>query len=104
MEEVIYFEFNEKWIKDNQLIIVISNIDMSINFCVTAKKSWVEKNCPNLLTTYKKFLRMLEEDEPSYGNFGCPFLEYNEENIGIHYAYKKEDNQGYSYYDIDPED
>lgn len=77
---------------------------MSINFCVTAKKSWVEKNCPNLLTTYKKFLRIPEEDELPYGDFGCPFLEYNEENIGIHYAYEKEDSQGYLYYDIDPED
>ena len=55
-------------------------------FGIPLLQLWVD------VKTYKKFLRMLEEDEPSYGNFGCPFLEYNEENIGIHYAYEKEDN------------
>ena len=43
------------------------------------------KKCPNLLTKYSKFIRQEKNGELSYGQFGCPFLEYNKENIGIHY-------------------
>lgn len=75
MEEIIYFEINNwfsgrdypddkifrKWISDNQfgdnewckenkLCVKYGPIDMSMNYCVAAPKSWVEKNCPKLLT------------------------------------------------------
>lgn len=40
------------------------------------------KKCPNLLTKYSKFIRQEENGELPYGQFGCPFLEYNKENIG----------------------
>ena len=75
MEEIVYFEINNwfagrdypndeifyKWIKDcqfrdnewckqNKLCVMCGAIDMSMNYCVAAPKSWVEKNCPKLLT------------------------------------------------------
>ena len=84
---------NEKWVIENELCVVASMVDMSSNFCITAKKEWVEKNCPKLLTDYKEFLRYPEkyenEDEDEcvdvYGRFGCHFLEWSEENFGITY-------------------
>lgn len=82
---------NEKWVIENELCVVASIVDMSSNFCITAKKEWVEKNCPKLLTDYKEFLRYPEkyededEDEDVYGRFGCHFLEWSKENFGITY-------------------
>lgn len=74
---------NEEFVKENKLCVVRSIIDMSVNFCITAKKEWVEKNCPKLLTDYTDFLREPDEDGYVYGRFGDEFLEYSEENIGI---------------------
>lgn len=98
-----YINFrDEQWVKDNELVIVESLVDMSINFCVSAKREWVEQNCSELLTKYKEFIRVEDEDgDVPYGNFGCPFLEWSEINIGIHQAIEKEDSQGYVYYSID---
>ena len=75
MEEIVYFEINNwfagkdypndeifyKWIKDyqfrndewckqNKLCVMCGAIDMSMNYCVAAPKSWVLENCPKLLT------------------------------------------------------
>ena len=77
---------DKNWVKNNKLVVVETHVDMSLNYCITAAKSWVEKNCPELLTTYKDFIRYPEEDdELPYGRFDCPFMEYTEENIGFHY-------------------
>ena len=82
---------NEDWVIENELCVVASMVDMSSNFCITAKKEWVEKNCPKLLTDYKEFLRYPEkyededEDGDVYGRFGCHFLEWSKENFGITY-------------------
>ena len=95
---------NEDWIKENKLVVVESLVDMSMNYCVTSTKKWVEENCPELLSIYKKFIRQADEDdEVPYGRFGCPFLEYEENNIGYHYADEVECN-GYWQYVIDYED
>ena len=95
---------DEKWIEENKLVVVESFVDMSMNFCITTTKEWVEKNCPELLSTYKEFTRKADEDgEPPYGRFGCPFLEYDEENIGYHYAEEVECN-GYFQYVVDYEE
>ena len=48
---------DENWVKENKLCVVRSIIDMSVNFCITTTKSWVEKNCPKLLTEHTEFLR-----------------------------------------------
>ena len=74
---------NEEWVKENKLCVVESLVDMSSNYCITATKDWVEKNCPELLTKYTEFLREPDEDGYVYGRFGHEFLEYKEENIGI---------------------
>ena len=84
-------EIMDKWYKDNELVVVISVLDMSVNFCVSAKKSWVEKVCPKLLTEYTKFLRTSEDGNLPIGEYSCPFKEYKPENFGIHYwSYEEE--------------
>lgn len=86
---------NEDWVEKNQLCVVAAHVDMSVNFCVTAKKEWVEKNCPKLLTEYTQFLREPEDDdEMVYGQFGHEFLPYEEDNIGISFA-SDEDEEVY---------
>lgn len=95
---------DEEWIKENRLVVVESSVDMSMNFCVTATKEWVENNCPELLSTYENFIRKPDDDEETpYGRFKCPFLEYNEDNIGYHYAEEVECD-GYNQYVIDFEE
>ena len=101
----LYFS-NEKWVKENKLCVVYQIIDMSVNWCVTATREWVEKNCPKLLSEettsvttittskdgevrkveeypYSMFLRMPDEYGEVCGRFGASFKEYSEENIGI---------------------
>lgn len=87
-----HFNFDkEDWIKENKLVVVRTVVDMSANWCITATKDWVLKNCPELLTKYTQFLRYPEEDEyPPYGRFGCPFFEYREENIGFYFLEDEE--------------
>lgn len=95
---------DEKWVKENKLVVVDSLVDMSSNYCITATKEWVERNCPDLLGEYKGFIRIPEDDEDvPYGRFGCPFLEYKENNIGIHVA-EEVNNGDYCQYIIDHED
>lgn len=142
MEEIVYFEINNwfcgrdypndeifrKWIndcqfrddeycKENKLCVMCGAVDMSMNYCVAAPKSWVEKNCPKLLTDeeceyeiitsgwdketdsvketvkkYKKkysdFLCHPDEDGYVYGHIsGWEFPEYKEENFGVTWDY-----------------
>lgn len=90
-----------KWVKENKLVVVESLVDMSLNYCVTATKEWVQSNCPELLTKYTQFIRYEEDDDLPKGRFGCPFLEYNENNIGCHYAVEEEDGNGHLSYLIE---
>ena len=78
----IYYN-NEEWVKKNKLCVVKDIIDMSVNFCITATKEWVEDNCPRLLTDFTEFLREPNEDGDVFGQWGGHFLEYSEDNIGI---------------------
>lgn len=105
----LYFN-NEKWVKENKLCVVVSRLDMSINWCITATKEWVMNNCPDLLSdkkfkvehhlyskdgetiTYEdipfsKFLRYPDEDGYVYSDndSSIEFMQYSEEDIGIHY-------------------
>lgn len=111
---------DEKWCKENQLCVVAGTLDMSHNWCVTATKEWVLKNCPYILSsetdkvTFKvmssgtwedeveeyalnRFLRFPDEDGDVYGEFDWMFLPWCEENFGITYH---EDN----YWDYDEEE
>lgn len=143
MEEIIYFELdnwfggrdypdaepfiswmrddlnltfsNEEWCKENKLCVEAGPIDMSTCFCIAAPRSWVEENCPKLLTdeecgttfiisyydkelgkrvdkekyehcSYSKFICKPEADGKVYGNLSkWPFREYKEENFGVHW-------------------
>ena len=103
----LYFA-NEEFVKNNQLCVVEQCIDMSVNWCITAPKAFVEQVCPKLLTDesivtsfirhdatgdheykechlYKEFLREPDEDGAVYGRFGTEFLPWSEENVGIHF-------------------
>ena len=113
MQDIIYFELNhwcpedyypdcepyvtwmddnvlqfrdQKWIKENKLVVVETLVDMSCNYCITAPREWVEKNCKEIITTHTKFLREPDENGNIYGQFGCPFLPYTEDNIGYWFA------------------
>lgn len=103
MSNDFQIQFRDKqWIKENKLVVVESIVDMSLNFCISAKKGWVEKNCSSLLEKFKEFQRFPDEDSDRvFGSFECPFLPYEEENIGFHVAVEKEDSQGYLYYEIE---
>ena len=101
---------SDKWAKENKLCIVFTTIDMSFNYCVTATKEWVMKNCPDLLSdkeydtkfitygregnkehtehySFKQFLRFPDEDGNVYSDFGMEFLPYEEENFGVTAVY-----------------
>lgn len=75
---------NEDWVKANELVVVYFPLDMSQNFLISAKRSWVEANCPELLTKFTSFIRKPDADGISYSYYGPEFLEYSVENIGIH--------------------
>lgn len=92
---------NDCWVKENKLVVVESLVDMSINYCITATEEWVQLNCPELLTKYTQFIRYAEDNNLPEGRFGCPFLDYSEDNIGCHLAIEKEDHGGYFYYSIE---
>ena len=142
MEEIIYFEIDNwfagrdypnaqpfldwmnddnliftdnDWCIDNHLCVEATIIDMSVCFCITAPRSWVEENCPKLLTdeecgsisiisyydanigtrfdekkyencSYSKFICKPDENGEVYGRISnLHFKEYKEENFGVHW-------------------
>lgn len=111
---------NDEWCKKNRLVVLVGNVDMSINYCITAPRSWVRENCPALLYNKKyqyktirssfnkktneieheeilhdgsmsQFIRYPDEDGNVYGRFGWDFPEYCEENFGVHYYEEDEE-------------
>ena len=99
--------FNDEWCKEQKICVKVGYIDMSVNFCITATREWVEKNCPECLTddtytvdyhwqrgneegiktetySFNRFRVEAEDDEydTAYGRFNWHFLEYKEENFG----------------------
>jgi len=101
---------NEKWVKENRLCVVFTPIDMSQNYCITATKDWVLKNCPDLLNDkeFKQFLRFPDEDGNVYSDFGMEFLPYEEENFGVTTVYWDNDYEDWveddEYLENDDED
>lgn len=86
MDDQKYFvKFRDKeWVTKNKLVVVESMVDMSLNYCISAPIDFVEKMCPKLLTKYSTFIREEDDGDPPYGQFGSPFMEYEECNIGLH--------------------
>ena len=109
-DEIVYFELNnwfsgvdypdeepfttwinedklsdDDWCKNQRLCVVYFCYDMSVNFLVTARKEWVEKNCPKLLSEHKNYLVEGKKPESKYcsgtGN-SIKFLPYKEKNFG----------------------
>lgn len=76
---------NYDFVEQNELIVVAGFLDMSLNYCVTAKTDWVMKMCPSLLTEFRQFLRFPDEHGYIYGRYDCPFLEYDPNDIGVHW-------------------
>lgn len=106
---------DKEWAKENKLVIVTGYIDMSINWCIAAPRKWVEENLPELLSdkeytyqlisyykgeetieTYTKkyndFVYPCDEngEAPLECNYGMPFKEYDENEIGIHWVEEDE--------------
>ena len=81
---------NEQFAKDNKICVRWFIIDMSVQFCITAPKSFVDKLCPCLWEEEnKKFIKPASDfpdDEPPeswlYGEYGEYFLPYTDEYIG----------------------
>ena len=152
MEEIVYFEINnwfrgrdypndeifcewikdsqfsdDEWCKENKLCVMCGAIDISTNYCVAAPKSWVENNCPKLLTDeeyeyvtdtvtpVKDDIRLIiTTHKKKYSDFLCypdsngevfghisdwQFPEYCEENFGVTW-----NNSWWGDYDDDEED
>ena len=117
---------NDAWCKEQKICVYYGNIDMSVNYAVTATREWVEKNCPKLLTddsyTYTEIicrgysLKEVKEITAKYSDFVCdedidyyekdnnrfdwPFLEYKEENFG---SFRYEDPE-WNFYDEEDEE
>ena len=87
---------DENWVKENKLVVVRSVIDMSAQWNITAPKSWILENCPDLINDPEldKFIIKPEDDEDDMprGRFDIPCLPYTPENIGITY-YDAWDNE-----------
>lgn len=45
-----------KFLKENELVVVSTCIDMSHHYIIGAKESWINQHCPSLLGKYKKFV------------------------------------------------
>mgnify|MGYP006916126605 CR=1 FL=1 len=107
------YQFNkDEWCRENKLCVLAGPIDMSQNWCITAPVEWVEENFPQLLTeerytyqvmssqagstewkttdydkTYNSFRRYPDSDDEDsvHGQFYWRFLDYEEENYGVHW-------------------
>lgn len=100
---------NDQWCRENKICVLSGIIDMSENWCITAPVEWVQENFPQLLeggeftynlivysrgteetrtytNNYNSFRRYPYDDiNYTEGQFGWPFLEYEDYNFGSHY-------------------
>ena len=77
---------DKNFCKENKLCVIVGTIDMSVNYTITAPADWVKKHIPSVLST--KFQYDPEAVEDSWYQ---PFLDYTEENIGLHWYDNDED-------------
>jgi hypothetical protein len=76
---------NDDWVRKNKLCVSVNNIDMSVQFRIVAPRKWVEDNCPELLTKYKKFIVTENEYGDFIDRFCISFPDYENYNIGVHW-------------------
>lgn len=109
---------NDEWAKENKLCIYYGCIDMSFNYTIAAPRSWIEKNCPELLgddeytyytIVYKpkkkflggyKYVNVKEEHKKKYSDFvDKPDKNGDvEDRFGWPYLEYKSKNFGVHYY------
>lgn len=86
MNECVPIKFLQQgWVERNKLVVSVTYIDMSVNFCITAPREWVKENCPELLTKYSQFIVTPDEEgyvESRFAEEGARFFDYTKENIG----------------------
>lgn len=69
---------NKNWIAANKLSVIETAQAGTANFCVTAPKEWVKKNCPSLLREDMFFCPLPEDKNICYSRYDIKFLNYNE--------------------------
>ena len=111
--------FNQNdWCIENHLCVVAGTIKSSINWCITAPYEWVMENCPDILSnktfqykaimyyhdrqgnevpaiidkigSFAAFVRTKNSAGTVLGKYNWEFLEYSENNYGVHW---KSDNE-----------
>lgn len=95
-EDIIYKFEDDKWCKENKLVVVCTLLDMSLNFNIIAPKEWIEKTCPYIIDSQWDYTKSkkrgsiwhdpVNETEASlYRGMEGHFLPYRKENYGIWY-------------------
>lgn len=74
--------FTDEYCKENKLCVNFCPFDMSQNFTISAPKSWVMSNCPEMIEDEKN-KENFTYSNPGKDRLGCEILEYKEENIGL---------------------
>lgn len=96
MKDDLHLKFmDEKWVKENKLVVVMAVLDMSLNFCITAPRKWVEENCPMLLTEYAQFIRTYNDKWKCVPCRAGYFNDYKEEYIGVEFAPEEDYDMDY---------
>ena len=70
---------DDNWCKEQEICVIYFVLDMSVNFLITAKKEWVERNCPRLLTEHTEFIS--QSNHSKFSN-KIKFLDYKKKNFG----------------------
>ena len=114
---------NDEWAKANKLCIYYGVIDMSQNYTIAAPRSWVEKNCPELLTDEEYTYIVMQSDPKESVKQGktvwkhiehkakySDFVDHPDEDGEViarfdwPYLEYKEENFGCHWYDDEPYD
>ena len=114
---------DDAWCKNNKLVVLSGNIDMSTNWCITTTRDWVEENCPELLHdksyTYKTIRRHYDTTRPRtplvttevlHDGSMSQFIRYPEEDgdvygrFGWHFPEYCEENYGVHFYEENEND
>lgn len=80
-DNVFRYLDDKKFVEENKICVAFTIIDMSFDYGITAPKSWVDKNIPEIYN-YPKFLMKPDENGEIRGRYSTKFLNYDEENIG----------------------
>lgn len=72
---------DDDWCKENKLCVKTGPIDMSSNWCISAPRSWVEANCPDLLTDKEiKYVTIIHQSKKKKLFGGYEYEDVREEH------------------------